>query len=393
MALVSRSAYTGKILHWFTLFMAAPIIVVVFNITLYLFPVLLYRFKRAFGYYFKFRPLVHIPAIAFMLGAVLSTINSVNVQSSLQVFPNYIYWGFLIIFLSSHSANLDFRLIARASFWGVIIITIYYYIQSYLPDLPIFVNASPNGYSFNMICFAPLAITYLNDKKGRKYALLLLTLLSLIQLMEGRRAGFVLVLVGGFIVLYIQKINFKQFAIIILTITSIPSILSLKVVENTFEKSNERIYGLIYKTTEIRKYDQSYLTRVAMLNKGLSIYKERPWTGVGLNNFSNFNAEINANFEGSHLILGQKNINETSAHNSYVSLLGEGGLLLLIPFIFLLLIIVFYLCTHFNSISENSLPIFVGVVGMMIHLYFISAILNVFAWYLLGLAIASMYRK
>jgi hypothetical protein len=38
-------------------------------------------------------------------------------------------------------------------------------------------------------------------------------------------------------------------------------------------------------------------------------------------------------------------------------------------------------------------PVFLGVIMMSVHLYFISAILNVFGWFLLGLASALVYRE
>lgn len=373
--------------------MAAPILLLVFNITLYLFPVLAYRFKRAFGYYFKFRPLIHIPAIAFMLGAIFSTLNSVNIQSSMQVLPNYLYWGILIIFLSSHARNLNFDVIAKASFWGVVIITVYYYAQHNLPDLPILGSATPNGYAFNMISFTPLAVQYLNNQREKRYALLLLILLALVQLSEGRRAGFVLVLMGGLLTLYFPKLKLRQLLVALIGTVAVAGAMSSRIVENFLLKSNERIYNMLYKTEEVRRTDESYLVRVAMIKKGKSIYEERPYTGIGLNNFTKYKAEISADFEGANIALRKKDINKTGAHNSYISILAEGGLVVFIPFLMILFFSILSAVLNYNRLPKFGQAVFFGTIMMAIHLYFISALMNVFAWFLLGLCASLIYHR
>ncbi len=338
-------------------------------------------------------PLIHIPAICFMVGAIISTIYSIDPLNSIKVLPNYIYWGGLIIFLSSHAKNLNFELIANASFKGSITITLYYYLQGYLPDIPILAYVSQNGYAFSMICFTPLFTAHILKSKGKKYALFFLIIAGIIQLTEGRRAGFILVLAGGFSTIYFSIFNIKKIIIILLSVISSMGILSLNIVENILKNANERIYGLIYKSNEIRTNDDSYLTRIAMIKKGQSIYNERPYVGVGLNNFSKFEAKIRTDFIGAELVLKKDTINKTSAHNSYVSLLGEGGLFLLVPFIVLILIVFLLLLYNFNELTLIHRSVFFGFILMLIHLYFISALLNIFAWFLIGLTTAVIYRK
>lgn len=393
MALISRSSYIGKILQWFTFFMAAPIFVPVFNITIYIFPILLYRFKLATGFLLKPKPLVQIPAFLFILGAVFSTLNSVNIASSLQVLPNYIYWGLLVIFLAGQSRHLDFDVIGKASLMGVLFSTIYYQTQGYLSNIPGLSTLSPNGYSFVLICFAPLAIHHLNKTSSRKSAILLLALLTVILLIDGRRAGFGLVLLGGILTLFGSKINFKQILVLFLLIISFFALLSSKIVEQFIQQSNERIYGLLYQTKDIRTKDVSYLIRIAMIKKGKSIYSEKPYTGIGLNNFTKYNAKISSDFEGAELALREKNINQTSAHNSYISLLAEGGLLMLVPFLLLLAVIIIPLIIQYNNLPGNHRAVIIAILMMCIHLYLVSAILNVFAWYLIGLCAALNFRK
>lgn len=163
----SRVEYANNMLYWYALLAAAPILVIWTNVSFYLFPFLLLKFKKTFGYFVAFKPLVHIPVAVFMCGAILSTIDSVNISKSLAVLPNYLYWGVLVVFLSSHARHLDYKLIARAGFIGIIIVTIYYYVQFDIPRLPVFRLITPNSYSFTVICFSPLAIAYLMKTRGK----------------------------------------------------------------------------------------------------------------------------------------------------------------------------------------------------------------------------------
>lgn len=372
--------------------MVAPIILIFINITFYIFPFILNKLRKVYGYVFKFRPLIHSITLIFFMGVVLSSLNSTNISNSLLVLPNYIYWGILILLISSHAKNIQFNVIAFSSVWGIIIITFYYYLQTLLPNLFFLANVSPNGLAFNLICFAPLAISKINNSKGKYYALSFLLLLSLVLLFEGRRAGFILVLLGGFFSIYLNKIVFTKLLFVGFIFTAISFLLNLGFVNSLIKNSNDRIYDLIYETEKVKVTDQSYLIRVAMTKKGFKIFEEFPLLGVGLNNFSKVNISIPGDFEGSDIVLRVKNINEISAHNSYISILAEGGLLTFVPFVLLLVLSIFYGLFNFNKMDTYAKSIVIATIMMSIHLYFISAIINVFAWYLLGLCSSLIYK-
>jgi O-antigen ligase len=87
------------------------------------------------------------------------------------------------------------------------------------------------------------------------------------------------------------------------------------------------------------------------------------------------------------LLCAKAEIQQKSAHNSYVAILAEGGLFLLVPLLLIFAYNIIYFLFNFNRLSPY-LPVYAGLMGMAVHLYFISAIVNVFAWYLIGLACA-----
>jgi hypothetical protein len=58
---------------------------------------------------------------------------------------------------------------------------------------------------------------------------------------------------------------------------------------------------------------------------------------------------------------------------------------LFLPFILILAYILFYLSFLVNRIPDFYKPLFIGIVTMSVHFYFITAVVNVFAWFLIGL--------
>jgi O-antigen ligase len=97
----------------------------------------------------------------------------------------------------------------------------------------------------------------------------------------------VLVFLGGIAVLYADRINWKRILLAVVLIPMAIALLYTKQVEAFVFQSSERIHEMIYQAEKIRTEDRSYLTRVAMVKKGLAIFEQYPYTGIGLNNFSN----------------------------------------------------------------------------------------------------------
>ena len=338
-------------------------------------------------------------AFLFAISAIFSVINIPALAAAnafdraISVLPNYLYWSFLIIFLIQHRGLIYMDVVFQAIFWGVVGTVIYYlFLQNYLVSFPIFNRQSPNGFAFIMICYTPIAVHYLKKQKNSAWALTFLVLMVFILLKEGRRAGMVLVLLGGIAVLYAEKINWKTILLFISLFPITISTFQSSSVKKIILQSNERIYGLIYDTEKIRTKDLSYLTRVAMIKKGLAIFKAHPYTGIGLNNFTNYTTDFEKSFEGAKYVINKKNIQATSAHNSYISILAEGGVFLFIPFVLLIFSNIYYFLINYNK-NSSFLPVYVGLIGLSVHFYFISAVVNVFAWFLIGLASVCTYNN
>ncbi|WP_124397405.1 O-antigen ligase family protein [Thermaurantimonas aggregans] len=344
-------------------------------------------------------PLQRLAAL-FGIGAILSVANIPSDASSdafnraLSVLPNYLYWSLLIIILIQQRRLLRLEVIYKAVFWGVVCTVIYYlFLQQSLRAIPIFNRQTPNNFSFILISYTPIAIHYLKEQKNRIWALAFLMLLVFILLKEGRRAGMVLVFLGGMSVLYADYINWKRLLVAAIAVPVFIAALYSPPVEAFILQSSDRIHEMIYETEKVRTEDRSYLVRVAMVKKALAIFEKHPLTGIGLNNFTNYSIAFDESFEGAKYVVTRKNIQQKSAHNSYIGVLAEGGLLLFLPFVLILLIPIYHLIRNFNSIPVVQKPVFYGHVMMAVHLYFIMSIVNVFTWFLIALASALVYRK
>lgn len=384
-----------KLLFWFTFFMAFPAIVIVQNISVFIFgAIILFTLRYIRGPLLSFRNPAQWWAVLFAAGAIISVANippdsSPNaLERSLAVLPNYVYWSVLVVFMITHRRLINLDIVYKALFWGVSIAVIYYVLlQDYLSSLPAFVSLSPNGFAFLLVCFAPVAVYYVRKIKRIKWALVYLMLLVLVLLLTGRRAGMVLVFLGGIGVLFAEQITWKRILITLSVIPILAYALYTRPVESLVLQSSERVHLMIYETGKIQKEDRSYLDRIAMIKKGIAIFNRYPYTGIGLGNFTNYEIDFDRSFEGAKYVVNKTNIQRKSAHNSYIGVLSEGGIILFIPLLLIFTYNIKHIIFNYNRLA-SYLPIYIGIIAMSIHLYFISAIVNVFAWYLIGLACA-----
>lgn len=391
---IQRSA--NQKLQWATFFMAYPYIIIIQNMSFYF---MIWFYMIASRYYvklFRIGSLMSIAAFMFALAAIISSIgagmkfNTELFLNSITILPNYIYWSTIIIGIG----NIGFKVsriidLYKIVFWGVISSIFTYHVVGNL--IPSFGKISPNAFAFLLIIFAPMATSYVHQvKRNTSITIIFILLVTLAGFLSGSRSASLLTLIGCFSVLALN--NWVNMLVLLFTMVFF-TIAATEIIENKSIKStimglNERTYNLIYNTDETLENDHSFLTRLALVEKGISIFKDHPITGVGVNNFTKLSFDIQFNFEGGQLLEHkEESIAEgTSAHNSYISFLSEGGLLMIIPVLFLMFYPIFYFITRFNQIESKDRAIFIGVICMSIHSWFISGMLNVFGWYLLGLA-------
>lgn len=373
--------------------MAFPVILIGPNLSVFVFPFLVFVWYSLSGKFFSLRYGIQFIALAFGIGAILSVINipdkmpNNSLARALEVLPNYLYWVFLIVLLTSHKKWIRLDSVFTGIFWGVLFSSVYFFLlQNFLVNFVVFKLLTQNTFAFLLICYTPIVIWYASHRYGFWFSILMLLVLTLCGFLSGSRSGSLLTLSGGVITLILNRRN--TVSTYIFTLVGFFGVIFL-IDSPTLKKAvfslNERTYDLIYNREKTLEEDRSYLVRLAQIEKALLIYEKYPWSGIGLNNFGKYRVKLPGNFEGAKYVVHKKGIDAKSAHNSYIGFLAEGGLMLLIPFLLLLLYCILWFFRNLSKLSPEYKPIFIGIIHMSIHLYFIYAIVNVFAWFLIAL--------
>jgi len=392
-----------KILFWYSFFMAFPIIVPIFNISIFIFPFLLISFKRQYGFVFRWKGITPLLLLLLTIGLVVNVAslyaadNTEFLKRSLQVVPNYMYWLLLIWFLYSQRDNLNYHIISKALFWGVIATTIFYFLIAPLRPsayLPFIKNLSQNAYAFLIITFTPAAVRYSYFRYGRLYAWIFLLIIILSGFLSGSRSSSILVLLGGLAGLYLETFQRKRIIRFGLIGIVFFLIFQMSFVEALIKSLNPRTHDLLYQTSSTLKTDRSFLVRQAQIEKGLELFKMKPFTGIGLNNFTSYkDVKLPGIFEGAKYVINKPGITETSSHNSYINLLAEGGIALALPFGLLIIYMLVLLLKVHKALRSAEIAYVIGFVMMLIHLYFITALVNVFCWFMIGLVLSILKKK
>lgn len=380
-------------MFWYAFLMAFPVILIVQNVSIFLFPFLFFGMYSLSGRFFTLRYGIQFIALAFGVGAVISVVNipdsmpGNSLGRALEVLPNYLYWVVLILFLTTHKQWIRLDAVYIGIFWGVLFSLLYYYFfQNFLTAIPFFKPLSQNTFAFLLICYTPIVVWYAWHRFGFWGALLVLLILSLSGFLSGSRSGSLLTLSGGTLTLLLNRKSLGNIYIFAMVgYLLVISMIDTKIIRDLVFTLNQRTYNIIYDRAKTLEEDRSYLTRLAQIEKSLLIFDKYPFSGIGLNNFGNYRVKLPGNFEGADFVVNKKNIDKKSAHNSYFGFLAEGGLVLIIPFILLLAYCVLWYLVSMRKLLPEYKPIFIAIIHMSIHLYFIYAILNVFAWFLIGL--------
>jgi hypothetical protein len=335
--------------------------------------------------------------LCFMIGATFSTFqgffyaqDAALFNHSIAVYPNYLFWCFMLLVLMYYGRNYIFnynQIFGKITIATILLILYYIFLQDSIGDNVFLKTFQKNNIAFCLICFTPYVVYFSKKKYGLFWALVLFFLILAFQLQEERRAGFVIVFLGGFFSLVADKLNHLNLKTIIFTLVVFGIfvlLLNSNLVKQGILSSSPRIHDLIYKSENLVE-DRSALMRLAMVEKGLSLFNKNILFGVGLNNFIFVEGEITGNFEGSEFVISKEVAQRTSSHNSYINILAEGGLFLMLPFILLLLFFIKNLIVFFFKFNSYEKVISISFFSMIIHFYFMTAIVNSLAWFNLAL--------
>lgn len=337
-------------------------------------------------------------AVGLIIGSIISTISTGiyyghdTFLTSISVLPNYIYWGILVIFTGNVLFKfITFDQVSKYIFLGVLANVVgRFFLSPILNLIPFYSPGSQNSFAFQMIIFTPIASAWIQNRyKNYFISFGFIILVSLAGILSGSRSGSLLVFFGSSLTVLLG--NFIHLLIVgflgLLSSFLIPTFLESSAVKSAINQLNPRTYELLYETESTLETDRSYLTRLAMIEKGINIFEANPITGIGIGNFMQVTYEIDFDFEGAELIENKiDDLMHLNSHNSYISFLSEGGLLLITPMLLLMFYpLVFFTINYFKIRLEHK-GLFIGIFCMCLHSWFIAGMVNVHGWFIISIA-------
>lgn len=330
-----------------------------------------------------------------------------GIGSILTLGIQYFYWILIAAFFSKYSHRLNLYILGKYLFLGTICSAIGFYLLPLNLDLfvlKISFQQTRNSFIFGLLASVPICFFYLAQKyKGLKLNSFILLFAFLAIASNGRSGAIIIViemlLVGAIIypkVLTTVKLLLIPMLILSLLAQSSTVDIYLDSLAGSIESVNPRLANLMRNTDDgDLSFDKSWMIRQLMIDKSLEILPQYPFFGLGAGNFKYFDAELPTTYSYDRLAShGVEYYNSRSAHNSYIQILTDFGLVGFILFILMLLrpIIRLFKGLIMNKLNLLFLPI-VALLGISIHFYAISAITGAIPWFVIGLSLGSIVQS
>jgi O-antigen ligase len=293
-----------------------------------------------------------------------------------------VYWFLLAVFVYNTYDYLDKILLSKVVLLAALLFIVL--------DVTL-MTINQNSVAFTVVIMGPLGYYFL---KRYSYKLIYALLLLFLMLLNGSRTGAILAFVQTilFFFLFTPRLN-RYVRVLSITVIVLAVSLNLAPVRIAAGKLinpiNERVGEFLINPDEVFRNDMSWLQRRAQINKGLQIFREHTLLGIGIFNFPQYVIDIDvSNIETDRKSI--RNIDNRSAHNSYLSLLAETGIL---GFSSIVLMFVFALIPFYKKLNQigGSFEgcVFISTVGLLGYFYFISGFFGSSAWLIYGLILGA----
>jgi O-antigen ligase len=328
--------------------------------------------------------------------------------SAFMILVQYTYWILVTIFFILYSKYLDIYSFGKWCFYGVLASTICFYFVHYNLNTGLFaleLYQTRNAFVFTLLTGIPISFFYLIKRfKGIKLFLFFPGFFFALLLTNGRSAaiiGFIEILLLAGIVYKSQMklilIIVAPLVVLIFFFQTVQSEPLEEIVASKVESFNPRMAELLRGEGEgDLNEDRSWLHRKLMIEKGFEIFNLYPILGIGANNFKYFDGSLKSLDDYVRLnYMSNDFYNRRSAHNSYIQILAEFGILGLILFILIFIRPIRYmsLSAFFQSDLNFFNLILISLISMLIHFYSISSITGALPWLIFGLANGLPNRK
>lgn len=319
--------------------------------------------------------------VLFLVGVVSSILSEVKFNGGvLYLLVQFLYWLLLTSTIGQLYPYIDKAMLSKTIAYGSVILGV--------ANLA-FGAATQNSVAFAIVIIAPLGV--LAFKKTSSKLLYTTILLFIMFFNESRTGMFVLFVESLFIFSRILKIKNIKIAVIAATII-VAAVISVPGIRNaigdTISPYNEDVALLLTDRETVLSTDKSWLQRRVQIEKGLQIFENHPWIGIGPGNFSRIDMAI----DYSNLDMDLEMINsldKTSAHrsthNTYITLLSEFGLLGTLAYLLFVLTYFIKAYKNYKRMDEFEIVVLISAIGMSVYFYTIASLYGTLAWLFFGL--------
>lgn len=340
-----------------------------------------------YPYRFKLNIYTKVLLVFVLLGFISTIISPLPATMPSFYFAlQTIYWYLLVVVVSNIYCVMNLYVFSRTMAISSLILGLLY-IATPIP-------MSQNSIAFSLVVMTPLGYFGCNRNFIKViYCLMMLVFMSLNESRSG-----LLILFAEFVTLYfLYSPIFRKYILIgISSIAIIATVLWSEPVRvpigQWLRPYNDEVGALLIDPDFVLKNDKSWIIRVAQMQKGKQLFAERPMWGLGPKNFSQQFVEIDVSKiesnENEFLKRTMRSQGQRSAHNSYINLITENGLIGTVVFVVMVLLIyVYYIknLTYFRDTFESC--VFIISMGMLVYFYSISALYGTSTWLIYGLLI------
>ena len=329
-----------------------------------------------------------------------------------KLFIQLVYWNYLVFFIIEFFEIINWKKLFNYILFGLLLQIITFYgvkslkIDFYLGYFLIADIRGRNSFVYQILALTPLILHFvLHNKKiscfyqFSKFGSIISTLFT------NGRAGILIIMSQVFLFSF-RKTFFKtgRFLIVFIFVFGF-----LKYYEREIDQSlddfsqiiepyNPRLALFLKGEAEGTSLieDRSVIERKIHIQKGLLIFEKYPILGVGFGNYGNYSVDLDNLLKSDEFarmsVYSSKQLNVRSAHNSYIQILSETGIVGLFLFVFIILLILIKLYTR-GIMNDFEAAIFLSVLGISVHLFAITAAYGAITWFVIGIGLATIKKK
>jgi O-antigen ligase len=251
---------------------------------------------------------------------------------------------------------------------------------------------TPNDYGMSFSTFAPFLLWLAFCQTGRRRwaAMLSLPVLLAALALNGSRSSWAGVFLGSAVLLMLLFVSRRARVARLAWPVAAGSlaVLALALVPSFGNQLANR-----WSTLSRLKQDKPFQTRLALIDKGLSLFESQPVFGIGLGRFTIENAAVDSSRTP---WATPEEINSRSPHNAYIKVLAETGLAGALALATLLATLFISGVPAAIALARSGetwgLAAIASITGMCLHLWTLAGLTNTSTWFIFGL-VASITER